>query len=144
LIRYYLRDKLEASEVVETAKKAYGAVMVKVAKTIEETLTLEDVAKIEPLIDHLKIAAEELNQWLEDDDLGLPFTGLAFFYNGQGFYNEAIPSVEQCLRLTEQRLGADHHSFATGLNNLASLYESQGRYSEAEPLYLRSQFLAFY
>ena len=27
---------------------------------------------------------------------------------------------------------------ATGLNNLAALYDSQGRYSEAEPLYQRS------
>jgi hypothetical protein len=40
--------------------------------------------------------------------------------------------------LRESRLGADHPSVATGLNNLAELYRSQGRYSEAEPLYLRS------
>jgi len=30
----------------------------------------------------------------------------------------------------------DHPNVATSLNNLASLYDSQGRYSEAEPLYL--------
>jgi hypothetical protein len=35
-------------------------------------------------------------------------------------------------------MGADHPNVATGLNNLAGLYKSQGRYSEAEPLYLRS------
>lgn len=68
LIRHYLRDKLEASEVKETAKKAYVAEMVKVVETIDKALTLEDVAKIEPLIDHLKIAAEELNQWLENEN----------------------------------------------------------------------------
>jgi hypothetical protein len=54
LIRHYLRDKLEASEIKEKAKKAYCAVMVKVAQTINQILTLEDVARIEPLIDHLK------------------------------------------------------------------------------------------
>ncbi|MEG4420687.1 tetratricopeptide repeat protein, partial [Microcoleus sp. LAD1_D5] len=32
----------------------------------------------------------------------------------------------------------DHPSLATNLNNLAGLYESQGRYSEAEPLYLQA------
>jgi tetratricopeptide (TPR) repeat protein len=138
LIRHYLRDKLEASEVKETAKKAYGAVMVKVAKNIEDTLTLEDIAQIEPLIDHLKIAAEELNQWLEDDDLIWPFVGLAFFYNGQGFYNEAIPYREQCLSLSEQRFGPKHPTVATSLNNLAELYRVQGKYTEAEPLYRRS------
>jgi tetratricopeptide (TPR) repeat protein len=138
LIRHYLRDKLEASEVIETAKKAYCVVMVNVAKNINQTLTLEDVARIDPLIDHLKIAAEELNQWLEDEDLHWPFIGLGFFYNGQGFYNEAIPYFDQCLNLSEQRFGPKHPTVAISLNNLASLYNFQGKYAEAEPLYLRS------
>jgi Tetratricopeptide repeat len=38
----------------------------------------------------------------------------------------------------ERQLEADHPQVATSLNNLAGLYESQGKYSEAEPLYLRS------
>jgi tetratricopeptide (TPR) repeat protein len=138
LIRHYLRDKLEASAVKETAQKAYGAVMVKVAETIKYTLTLEDIARIEPLIDHLKVAAEELNQWLEDKDLFWPFTGLGFFYRARGLYNEAIPYSEQCLRLTKQRLGADHPLVSSSLNNLAGLYKFQGRYTEAESLYLQS------
>jgi tetratricopeptide (TPR) repeat protein len=138
LIRHYLRDKLEASEVMETAKKAYGAVMVTVAKNIDQTLTLEDVAILDPLIDHLKIVAEQLNQWLEDEDLYWPFIGLGRFYQGQGLYNEAFLYFEQCLKLTEQRLGADHPDVATGLNNLGASYYMQGRYAEAEPLYLRS------
>ena len=32
-------------------------------------------------------------------------------------------------------LGADHPNTAGGLNNLAALYASQGRYDEAEPLF---------
>ncbi len=138
LIRHYLRDKLEASEIKETAKKAYCVVMVNVAKNIDQTLTLEDVARIDPLIDHLKIAAEELNQWLEDEDLDWPFIGLGRFYEGQGFYNEALPYYEQCLSLSEQRLGPKHSTVATSLNNLGSLYQSQGKYAEAEPLKARS------
>ena len=35
-------------------------------------------------------------------------------------------------------MGADHPDVATSLNNLAGLYQLQGRYSEAEPLYGRS------
>jgi len=35
-------------------------------------------------------------------------------------------------------LGAEHPDVAQSLNNLASLYYSQGRYSEAELLYLRT------
>lgn len=40
--------------------------------------------------------------------------------------------------LSESQLRADHPDVANSLNNLAVLYESQGRYSEAEPLALRS------
>nr|NCS30880.1 tetratricopeptide repeat protein [Microcystis aeruginosa F13-15] len=52
----------------------------------------------------------------------------------QGKYNEAIPLAEQALAIRKQQLGDNHPSTATSLNNLAALYESQGRYSEAEPL----------
>ncbi len=38
----------------------------------------------------------------------------------------------------ERQFGAEHPDVATSLNNLAGLYESQGRYSEAEPLSLRA------
>jgi hypothetical protein len=42
------------------------------------------------------------------------------------------------LSIDERIYGADHPDVAIDLNNLAGLYKSQGRYSEAEPLYLRS------
>jgi tetratricopeptide (TPR) repeat protein len=38
----------------------------------------------------------------------------------------------------EKKLGEDHPDVATSLNNLADLYRKQGRYPEAEPLFLRS------
>src|SRR5262249_59720486 len=38
----------------------------------------------------------------------------------------------------EKVLGRDHPDVARSLNNLAALYQSQGRYADAEPLYRRS------
>ena len=38
----------------------------------------------------------------------------------------------------KKALGSDHPDVGTSLNNLAALYQAQGRYSEAEPLYKRS------
>ncbi len=35
-------------------------------------------------------------------------------------------------------MGAEHPGVATSLNNLAALYQAQGRYGDAEPLYKRS------
>ncbi|MFN6236687.1 tetratricopeptide repeat protein [Microcystis sp.] len=40
--------------------------------------------------------------------------------------------------MTKLLLGDNHPSVATFLNNLAYLYNSQGRYTEAEPLYLEA------
>ena len=39
-------------------------------------------------------------------------------------------------------LGDEHPSVASSLNNLALLYKSQGRYSEAEPLYIEALAIA--
>jgi len=40
------------------------------------------------------------------------------------------------LEMRKRLFTGDHPAVASSLNNLASLYDSQGRYSEAEPLYL--------
>ncbi len=42
----------------------------------------------------------------------------------------------------EKALGPEHPDVATSLNNLALLYQAQGNYAEAEPLFRRS--LAIY
>ena len=138
LIRHYLREKLEASPLKEEAKRAYGRVMVSIAQTIDQTLTLEDIANLEPYIEHLKVAAEEFHQCLEGEDLTWPFVGLGRFYEAQGLYQQAVPYCERCLTLSEERFGPNHPDVATSLNNLAELYKSQGKYAEAEPLYRRS------
>jgi tetratricopeptide (TPR) repeat protein len=40
--------------------------------------------------------------------------------------------------MKKKLLGEEHPSVATSLHNLAYLYKSQGRYEEAEPLYIQS------
>ena len=55
--------------------------------------------------------------------------------NQQGKYDEAVPLAERALAIRRKILGEEHPDVATGLNNLAALYENQGRYAEAEPLY---------
>ncbi|MFN5390499.1 MAG: tetratricopeptide repeat protein, partial [Pseudanabaena sp.] len=42
------------------------------------------------------------------------------------------------LEIRERQLGANHPDVANSLNNLAELYRAQGKYSEAEPLYVRA------
>jgi len=46
--------------------------------------------------------------------------------------------ASKALAVAEKNMGADHPSVATSLNNLAALYEKQGQYAAAEPLYKRA------
>jgi len=136
LIRHYLREKLEDSEFAEEAKRAYGRVMVSIAQTIKQTLTLEDIANLEPFVEHLKVAVTDgFNQYLTDEDLIWPFVGLGRFYQAQGLYQPAVTYYEAVSNLSQRRLGDRHPDTASSYNNLAALYESMGRYEEALPLY---------
>ena len=42
------------------------------------------------------------------------------------------------MELYKQLLGENHPDYAMSLNNLAALYDSQGKYEEAEPLYIQA------
>jgi tetratricopeptide (TPR) repeat protein len=52
-----------------------------------------------------------------------------------GDYAKGVASAEQALQLARQAFGPRHPQALTSLNNLAALYQAQGRYGEAEPLY---------
>ncbi len=56
----------------------------------------------------------------------------------QGMYSEAAQVAEEVLKVAENTFGPNHPQVATSLNNLALLYQAQGKYAEAEPLYKRA------
>ena len=55
----------------------------------------------------------------------------------QGNYAEAEKQLSAALREAE-KFGPQDPRLATSLNNLAGLYQTQGKYAEAEPLHRRS------
>jgi tetratricopeptide (TPR) repeat protein len=130
--------KVKQETEADQLKRAFVKVMVEISQIIPETPTLENIAIFEPSIEHLKIAPDNLIEWLDDDDLIWAFLGVASFYEGQGRYNSAERYYDNCLEAVRSRLGDNHPSVAGSLNNLAGLYKSQGRYKEAEPLLLEA------
>lgn len=135
LLREFFQYKLTGLEQAEEFKRSLCEVMVAVAKYIPQTLTLEQIKVVAPTIPHLAEVANNLTQYVSDEDLPVAFVGNARFYHGQGLYDKAAPWYQQCLEITKKRLGEEHPHVAASLNNLAQLYHSQGRYSEAELLY---------
>ena len=51
---------------------------------------------------------------------------------------QALDIAEQQMRLLKESYGQGHHEYATAMNNVATLYQALGRYSEAEPLLMEA------
>jgi tetratricopeptide (TPR) repeat protein len=51
---------------------------------------------------------------------------------------DPVSYLTRALAICEQQLGTDHPNTAASLNNLAMLYQKQGKYAEAEPLFKRA------
>ncbi|NER92561.1 MAG: tetratricopeptide repeat protein [Symploca sp. SIO1B1] len=135
LIREFFSYKREEFGEVEEMKGGFVAAMVEVAKEIPYPITIELVETFQSAIPHLQEVARELLEFLTDEDLIRPYTGLGWFYQGQGFYDVAEHWLQKCKVVAVTRLGKEHPNFANSLNNLANLYRSQGLYHKAEPLY---------
>lgn len=135
LIRQYFQMKLDESGKADEVKTDFATQMVEIAKRIPQDLTLDLIQQLTPMISHLAEVTNHLTALIKDEDLFYAFTGLGWFYQGQGLYKEAEPWWSQCLESIQHRLGAEHPHVPTSLNNLAELYRATGRYSEAEPLF---------
>ena len=141
LIQRFIRTKLpEDSPLIG----AFCRVMVAASKEIDNSLTRDQALVWSGMILHVEESATHWIAQVTDAGIIWPFVGLGRFYQGQGLYTHAEPWYEKCVVATRNRLGEEHPDFAISLNNLALLYESQGRYSEAELLYqqaLKKQIL---
>ena len=137
LIREFLHLK-ETQFASQELQKKFCQVMVEIARKVPEKPTLQQLKAVEDAIFHFAEAAITWQDYLEDEYLVIPFTGLAWFYEGKSDYQEAEAWHKKCLLATENRLGKHHLNVASSLNNLANIYTSQGKYKQAEIYHLQS------
>ena len=138
LIQEFFREKQNKLKKADEQKRNFCRVIVEKAREIQQTITLSDINNLNPFIPHIAETATVYQDWLNDEDLIVPFKKLGNFYNSQGAYTQALPWYEQSISVTRKRLGEEDCDVATSLNELGLLYYDQGRYSEAEPLYLQA------
>ncbi|KKI98395.1 hypothetical protein PROH_19575, partial [Prochlorothrix hollandica PCC 9006 = CALU 1027] len=140
LVREFGRGKLETelAEQGDPLRRGVAAALVAVAKTVPQTVTLQVLEQLQGAVPHLEVVAQELTDWIVEDEVITPMTRLAWLAQGQNRWSEAERWKSQCLHLTETRFGPTHPDTASSLNNLAGLYRAMGRYEEALPLYGRS------
>jgi tetratricopeptide (TPR) repeat protein len=140
LIREFLLGKRKQSAQENDLKQAFVAAILAVAEQIPDKLTLKHIQEAAPAMPHVAEVANNkyLRNLLTDENLMSPFVGLSRFYESQGLYDPAVAWSEQCLFVTQIRVGLDHSQVALSMNNLGTLYFAQGRYKEAETLFLKS------
>ena len=46
--------------------------------------------------------------------------------------------AEEQMQLLKDTYGSNHHEYATAMNNVATLFQALGRYTEAEPLLMEA------
>ena len=63
---------------------------------------------------------------------------LKFYNDGHLDYDESILRLGAIVR-DQRKTGEKHPSYATSLNSLAVLYDNQGLYANAEPLYIEAK-----
>jgi tetratricopeptide (TPR) repeat protein len=136
IVQEYFRVKLEQRlDQGQVVKVIFWQVMVRIARKIDKSPTIDQITLLRKSIIHLEEGVRSWIDSLADENLIEPFVGLDRFYAVQGNYNFAELWDKDCLKVIQQRLGAEHSFVALSLNNLAVLYYLQGKYDEAEPLY---------
>ncbi|HEY7157800.1 MAG TPA: CHAT domain-containing tetratricopeptide repeat protein, partial [Gemmataceae bacterium] len=86
---------------------------------------------LEDLEQRSRLTAQQRGQLRQTAELRQQFGRLA----GSGKYREAVPVVQQELKLRKELLGEKHPSYAASLNNLAAMHYEMGDYAKAEPLF---------
>jgi tetratricopeptide (TPR) repeat protein len=140
LVRQFLRlQSQEQLELVARWRKQLAAAVAGVCREqIPQTLTLEQVQELETVLPHIRLVAEQLAEELDEENLSWPTTGLARVAMHQAAFDEALKWYQLALELSEVRLGPNHPSKATALNNLALQLQATNRLAEAEPLMRRA------
>jgi tetratricopeptide (TPR) repeat protein len=149
LVREFLRKKRGSPNWVEQKlglQRGFAMAMVGIAKTIPQTVTVDQRAKVAGAVPHIEEVAAQWTAVLDDDDKTWCCTGLARFYESLSLWVEAERCWLRSIEISKTELGDSpgdgkaerHPDTAASLNNLAGLYRSQGRYPEAEPLYIQA------
>ena len=138
LLQQYLRQK--ASQQIDTDyRKALVQAIIQEAEKIEYRSTVQQLQALRPALPHITEVAEVwIGDIIYENNIITPSTCLAYFYENLVDYRQAEFWYQKARTTAQEHLPAQHPDTTVTLNGLALLYYSQGKYNEAEPLYLEA------
>jgi tetratricopeptide (TPR) repeat protein len=142
LVREFFAVKLGGLAEGLGLQQGFAMAMVGIAQTIPQTVTVNQRAKVAGAVPHMEEVAARWTTVLGNDDKIWCCIGLARLYQSLSLWVEAERYGQRSLTVSKIELNKSqrdgHPATAISLNTLAELYRSQGRYSEAEPLYVEA------
>ena len=134
LLHDFLRNKIGERSDGEKMIQQFCESLLKVAKSFPRFPRREEISTFAPLVPHLEEVALARIQSIESIDTIWPFEAIARYYDGRGLFDVAEVWLQRSVATCTEKLSGNHPLVGAALNNLAENYQSQGRYSEAEPL----------
>ncbi len=91
-------------------------------------------------IDQIEERVNEIEQTSQERAVVVAevYHNLARVYDQQGKYEKALGYDENALKISEEKLGADHPNIAATYNNMALIYDKQGNYEKALAYYKKA------
>jgi tetratricopeptide (TPR) repeat protein len=93
---------------------------------------------LSPLAPHAIAVAQRADEARITDSTGRVLSYLGLLSKAKARYDEAEPLLQRALVIDEARLGPNHSTVATRLNNLADLFHDTNRRAQSEPLFRRA------
>lgn len=135
LVRPFLQKKLAESPQAAAWKQAFVSSLIASVRRSTQAFLPQNTSAAIP---HLVEVATHLAAYLSDEDSYLALTTLGKFYTEQGAYDLAESWYQHCVTTLRSRCPEQSSLVAACLNNLASFYQSQKKYGEAETLFFQA------
>ena len=135
---WYIEAANLAEEAVKFAEKEFGANHPNFADALEKIALIYHLQGkyVEQLLFEQKLTSEQKNVLLPDDPaFEQPPNTLVLRHLAKRKYKRAEFVFKQALAIKEKIFRPDYPDVLKTLGNLAELYNSQGRYAEAESLF---------
>ncbi len=136
IIVHRLVQAVQRYEMDEETRKQWAERAIKIVDEGFPYIEMGTWPLCQQLLPHALVCASFIKQW----DLAFPeaarlLSQAGVYLVGRAQYQGAEPLFKQALTIRKEVLGLHHPDTATSLNNLAYLYQAQGKLAEAEPLY---------
>jgi len=141
LIHQFFKEKQESTLFFsEDLKKAFAMSLVAVIKHVPHKLRVGHIMAFLPAVPHAigVVSNQELNGFLSYEDLSETYTGLSNFHHGLSLFPQAEFWAQKDLFVTQEVFGNNCYAVAEKLDRLAQIYLVQGRYEEAESIFLNA------